>query len=134
MAKNHVCIRKKIMKCSFTNVMVPACNALQVELLAAKNLIGANLNGTSDPYAIITCGTEKRFRLPNFGSYSLPLYILMSGSDFHTPFIHLHFRFKHLPITLCHTLRLLSKGSAKITAIMNLVGICEFVYVYLPFH
>lgn len=34
----------------------------QLELLAAKNLIGANLNGTSDPYAIITCGTEKRFR------------------------------------------------------------------------
>ncbi|KAK4406209.1 BAG-associated GRAM protein 1 [Sesamum angolense] len=34
----------------------------QVELLAAKNLIGANLNGTSDPYAIITCGSEKRFR------------------------------------------------------------------------
>lgn len=79
MAKNHVCIRKKIMKCSFTNVMVPACNALQVELLAAKNLMGANLNGTSDPYAIITCGTEKRFRLPNFGSYSLPLYIFDEG-------------------------------------------------------
>lgn len=35
----------------------------QLELLAAKNLIGANLNGTSDPYAIITCGPEKRFRL-----------------------------------------------------------------------
>lgn len=35
---------------------------VKVELLAAKNLIGANLNGTSDPYAIITCGTEKRFR------------------------------------------------------------------------
>ncbi|KAM7464885.1 hypothetical protein LguiB_012447 [Lonicera macranthoides] len=34
---------------------------VKVELLAAKNLIGANLNGTSDPYAIITCGTEKRF-------------------------------------------------------------------------
>ncbi|KAK6122571.1 hypothetical protein DH2020_043686 [Rehmannia glutinosa] len=34
---------------------------VQVELLAAKNLIGANLNGTSDPYAIITCGSEKRF-------------------------------------------------------------------------
>ncbi|KAM5583983.1 hypothetical protein ABKV19_003715 [Rosa sericea] len=34
---------------------------IKVELLAAKNLIGANLNGTSDPYAIITCGTEKRF-------------------------------------------------------------------------
>ncbi|KAK9983534.1 hypothetical protein SO802_033059 [Lithocarpus litseifolius] len=27
----------------------------------AKNLIGANLNGTSNPYAIITCGIEKRF-------------------------------------------------------------------------
>ncbi|CAM8881841.1 unnamed protein product [Rhodiola kirilowii] len=34
---------------------------VKVELLAAKNLIGANLNGTSDPYAIITCGAEKRF-------------------------------------------------------------------------
>ncbi|PPR87393.1 hypothetical protein GOBAR_AA33296 [Gossypium barbadense] len=34
---------------------------IKVELLAAKNLIGANLNGTSDPYAIITCGSEKRF-------------------------------------------------------------------------
>ncbi|KAK7809563.1 bag-associated gram protein 1, partial [Quercus suber] len=33
----------------------------QLELLVAKNLIAANLNGTSDPYAIITCGTEKRF-------------------------------------------------------------------------
>ncbi|GJU72964.1 zinc finger, CCHC-type containing protein [Tanacetum coccineum] len=31
----------------------------KVELLAAKNLIGANLNGMSNPYAIITCGTEK---------------------------------------------------------------------------
>ncbi|CAA2996349.1 BAG-associated GRAM 1-like isoform X1 [Olea europaea subsp. europaea] len=34
---------------------------VKVELLAAKNLIGANLNGASDPYAIITCGVEKRF-------------------------------------------------------------------------
>ncbi|KAF5452559.1 hypothetical protein F2P56_027539 [Juglans regia] len=34
---------------------------IKLELLAAKNLISANLNGTSDPYAIITCGTEKRF-------------------------------------------------------------------------
>ncbi|KAF3968528.1 hypothetical protein CMV_007596 [Castanea mollissima] len=34
---------------------------VKLELLAAKNLIAANLNGTSDPYAIITCGTEKRF-------------------------------------------------------------------------
>uniref|UniRef100_A0A7C9ENV1 C2 domain-containing protein n=1 Tax=Opuntia streptacantha TaxID=393608 RepID=A0A7C9ENV1_OPUST len=35
---------------------------IKVGLLAAKNLIAANLNGTSDPYAIVTCGTEKRFR------------------------------------------------------------------------
>ncbi|XP_019160178.1 PREDICTED: BAG-associated GRAM protein 1-like isoform X4 [Ipomoea nil] len=34
---------------------------IKVELLAAKNLIAANLNGTSDPYAIVTCGTQKRF-------------------------------------------------------------------------
>ncbi|XP_031479642.1 BAG-associated GRAM protein 1 isoform X7 [Nymphaea colorata] len=34
---------------------------IKLELLAAKNLIGANINGTSDPYAIITCGTQKRF-------------------------------------------------------------------------
>ncbi|XP_019182362.1 PREDICTED: BAG-associated GRAM protein 1-like isoform X2 [Ipomoea nil] len=34
---------------------------IKVELLAAKNLVAANLNGTSDPYAIITCGTQKRF-------------------------------------------------------------------------
>ncbi|KAL2485346.1 C2 domain-containing protein/GRAM domain-containing protein [Abeliophyllum distichum] len=34
---------------------------IKVELLAAKNLIGASLNGTSDPYAIVTCGEEKRF-------------------------------------------------------------------------
>ncbi|THU57084.1 hypothetical protein C4D60_Mb11t24050 [Musa balbisiana] len=34
---------------------------VKLELLAAKNLVGANLNGTSDPYAIITCGEQKRF-------------------------------------------------------------------------
>ncbi|MED6158066.1 BAG-associated GRAM protein 1 [Stylosanthes scabra] len=34
---------------------------IKLELLAAKNLVGANLNGTSDPYVIITCGNEKRF-------------------------------------------------------------------------
>ncbi|KAL2325665.1 hypothetical protein Fmac_024723 [Flemingia macrophylla] len=35
---------------------------IKLELLAAKNLVGAkHLNGTSDPYAIITCGNEKRF-------------------------------------------------------------------------
>ncbi|CAD6224233.1 unnamed protein product [Miscanthus lutarioriparius] len=36
-------------------------SADKLELLAAKNLMAANLNGTSDPYALITCGAEKRF-------------------------------------------------------------------------
>ncbi|XP_077225261.1 BAG-associated GRAM protein 1-like [Tasmannia lanceolata] len=39
----------------------PSAYIIKLELLAAKNLIGANLNGTSDPYAIIRCGSEKRF-------------------------------------------------------------------------
>ncbi|GAB4825477.1 BAG-associated GRAM protein 1 [Ancistrocladus abbreviatus] len=34
---------------------------IKVGLLAAKNIVAANINGTSDPYAIITCGAEKRF-------------------------------------------------------------------------
>ncbi|XP_074569653.1 BAG-associated GRAM protein 1-like [Curcuma longa] len=38
-----------------------SAHVVKVELLAAKNLIGANLNGTSDPYAIIICGEQKRF-------------------------------------------------------------------------
>lgn len=35
---------------------------LQVELKAARNLVSANLNGTSDPYALLCCGDQKRFR------------------------------------------------------------------------
>ncbi|XP_072970235.1 BAG-associated GRAM protein 1-like isoform X1 [Typha angustifolia] len=38
-----------------------AAYMVKLELLAAKYLIGANLNGTSDPYAIISCGDQKRF-------------------------------------------------------------------------
>ncbi|KAL3700236.1 hypothetical protein R1sor_018258 [Riccia sorocarpa] len=34
---------------------------IRLELLAAKNLLAAHLNGTSDPYAIIVCAGEKRF-------------------------------------------------------------------------
>jgi hypothetical protein len=41
----------------------------QLELLSAKYLIGANLNGASDPYAVISCGDQKRFR---WLAYSLP--------------------------------------------------------------
>jgi hypothetical protein len=52
---------------SFESMMTHACfewfwMMTQLELLAAKNLIAANLNGTSDPYAVITCGAQKRFR------------------------------------------------------------------------
>ncbi|CAM6115915.1 unnamed protein product [Calypogeia fissa] len=39
----------------------PFVYMIRLELLAAKNLVAANLNGTSDPYAIITCGEQKRF-------------------------------------------------------------------------
>ncbi|KAH9783120.1 BAG-associated GRAM protein 1 [Citrus sinensis] len=66
----------------------------KLELLAAKNLIGANLNGTSDPYAIITCGSEKRFssmvpgsRNPmwgeefNFSVDELPVQIIVTIYD-----------------------------------------------------
>uniref|UniRef100_A0A0E0CN19 C2 domain-containing protein n=1 Tax=Oryza meridionalis TaxID=40149 RepID=A0A0E0CN19_9ORYZ len=34
---------------------------IKLELLSAKYLIGANLNGSSDPYAVISCGEQKRF-------------------------------------------------------------------------
>ncbi|KAL9431948.1 hypothetical protein AB3S75_027036 [Citrus x aurantiifolia] len=67
---------------------------IKLELLAAKNLIGANLNGTSDPYAIITCGSEKRFssmvpgsRYPmwgeefNFSVDELPVQIIVAIYD-----------------------------------------------------
>ncbi|KAM0886372.1 hypothetical protein ACQ4PT_029735 [Festuca glaucescens] len=35
--------------------------AIKVELVSAKYLIGANLNGTSEPYAVISLGRQKRF-------------------------------------------------------------------------
>ncbi|XP_044951065.1 BAG-associated GRAM protein 1-like isoform X1 [Hordeum vulgare subsp. vulgare] len=34
---------------------------IKVELVSAKYLIGANLNGTSEPYAVISLGEQKRF-------------------------------------------------------------------------
>nr|XP_027117762.1 BAG-associated GRAM protein 1-like isoform X1 [Coffea arabica] len=57
-----------------------AAYMIKVELLAAKNLIGANLNGTSDPYAIITCGREKRFSSMVPGSRN-PMW----GEEFNFP-------------------------------------------------
>ncbi|KAF8110749.1 hypothetical protein N665_0079s0063 [Sinapis alba] len=53
---------------------------IKVELLAAKNLIGANLNGTSDPYAIVNCGLEKRFSSMVPGSRN-PMW----GEEFNFP-------------------------------------------------
>uniref|UniRef100_A0A0D9VI41 C2 domain-containing protein n=1 Tax=Leersia perrieri TaxID=77586 RepID=A0A0D9VI41_9ORYZ len=34
---------------------------IKLELLSAKYLIGANLHGSSDPYAVISCGEQRRF-------------------------------------------------------------------------
>jgi hypothetical protein len=33
----------------------------QVELVSAKYLIGASMNGNSEPYAVISLGEQKRF-------------------------------------------------------------------------
>ncbi|CAL4886823.1 unnamed protein product [Urochloa decumbens] len=39
-----------------------ACSyVIKLELLSAKYLIGANLDGSSDPFAVISCGEQKRF-------------------------------------------------------------------------
>ncbi|XP_020112245.1 BAG-associated GRAM protein 1-like [Ananas comosus] len=67
---------------------------IKLELLAAKYLIGANLNGTADPYAIISCGEQKRFssmvpssRNPLWGEefvfcvYELPVQISITVYD-----------------------------------------------------
>ncbi|XP_047317140.1 BAG-associated GRAM protein 1-like isoform X2 [Impatiens glandulifera] len=53
---------------------------IKVELLAAKNIIAANINGTSDPYAMITCGMEKRFSSMIPGSRN-PMW----GEEFNFP-------------------------------------------------
>ncbi|CAI5495246.1 unnamed protein product [Closterium sp. Naga37s-1] len=39
----------------------PMIYEVKVDLLAAKNLPAANISGTADPYAIVSCGTERRF-------------------------------------------------------------------------
>ncbi|XP_022972086.1 BAG-associated GRAM protein 1 [Cucurbita maxima] len=53
--------KDKILTGHLRDLQTNSAYLIKLELLAAKNLIAANLNGTSDPYAIITCGTEKRF-------------------------------------------------------------------------
>ncbi|KAJ3675379.1 hypothetical protein LUZ60_004421 [Juncus effusus] len=56
---NHVDENIKLNLCKEDSREMPY--VIKLELLAAKYLIGANLNGTSDPYAIISCGEQKRF-------------------------------------------------------------------------
>lgn len=56
-----ILIRSTLMPQLKGDSQINSAYIIKVELLAAKNLIAANLNGTSDPYAIITCGTAKRF-------------------------------------------------------------------------
>ncbi|CAK9324847.1 unnamed protein product [Citrullus colocynthis] len=54
-------VKDKIPPGHLRDLQTNSAYLIKLELLAAKNLIAANLNGTSDPYAIITCGREKRF-------------------------------------------------------------------------
>ncbi|KAL6578179.1 hypothetical protein OROMI_010507 [Orobanche minor] len=51
---------------------------IKVELLAAKNLNAANLNGTTNPYAIVACGAKKHFSM-NLDSNCLD-FVLDYGS------------------------------------------------------
>lgn len=55
----NVPIATPIMSCSSAHHV---CARSQLELLSAKYLIGANLDGSSDPFAVISCGEQKRFR------------------------------------------------------------------------
>ncbi|KAG2659646.1 hypothetical protein PVAP13_1KG374100 [Panicum virgatum] len=70
---------------------------VKLELLSAKYLIGANLDGGSDPFAVISCGEQKRFssmvpspRNPlwgeefNFLVYQLPVEVTITIYDWDT--------------------------------------------------
>eukprot|EP00897_Mesotaenium_endlicherianum_P004728 jgi/Mesen1/4283/ME000022S03574 len=61
---------------------------LKLSLLAAKNLQAANISGTSDPYAVITCGAEKRFSSVVPGSRN-PMW----GEEF-------YFQLDELPVSI----------------------------------
>ncbi|KAL0322750.1 UNVERIFIED_CONTAM: BAG-associated GRAM protein 1 [Sesamum angustifolium] len=73
----------------------------QVDLLAAKNLLGANLNGTSDPYAIITCGAEKRLRLITCGFLKFYWYLASRNPIWREEF---NFSVDELPIEIIVTI------------------------------
>jgi len=51
--------------------------AFQLELLSAKYLIGANLDGSSDPFAVISCADQKRFRW--FTCFPLPPQLILQS-------------------------------------------------------
>ncbi|CAD5197443.1 unnamed protein product [Musa acuminata subsp. malaccensis] len=65
LAARELLLRQSVVKDKMSHIKVDTqgtpAYVVKLELLAAKNLVGANLNGTSDPYAIITCGEQKRF-------------------------------------------------------------------------
>ncbi|CAL9134712.1 unnamed protein product [Musa acuminata var. zebrina] len=65
LAARELLLRQLVVKDKMSHIKVDTqgtpAYVVKLELLAAKNLVGANLNGTSDPYAIITCGEQKRF-------------------------------------------------------------------------
>jgi len=52
----------------------------KVELFAAKDLVGTKLIGNPNPYAVITCGNENRFRFVRLVS----------------PFLHLNFSLQEM--------------------------------------
>ncbi|KAL6899620.1 hypothetical protein ACP4OV_006278 [Aristida adscensionis] len=47
--------------CSWGGAGAGGTHVIKLELLSAKYLIGANLNGASDPFAVISCADQKRF-------------------------------------------------------------------------
>ncbi|TVT99119.1 hypothetical protein EJB05_20903, partial [Eragrostis curvula] len=56
-ARGNAAADDEIVPCS----PITGGHVIKLELLSAKYLIGANLSGASEPYAVISCGDQKRF-------------------------------------------------------------------------
>lgn len=54
--------------------------SFKVELFTAKDLVSAKLTGKPDPYAVITCGKDKRFRFVDLGFFP-PLFEFLSPGN-----------------------------------------------------
>ncbi|XP_021735098.1 acetylajmalan esterase-like [Chenopodium quinoa] len=50
-------------------------DVVQAIIEGIRNLIAGNVNGTSDPYALVTCDTEKRLRILVYFSASLAAFV-----------------------------------------------------------